>query len=131
MNKLHWKKTCKNVPAKSLGYSLRDVDLLCDPADDPSVHVALAGHWVRGCHGDVGRLLEEGDPQVELLRHALRRRVGVARPDDVLDVQTLALPGLPDADLEQKMCTLVIFRLILQKAEVTRGVTEKVAIREL
>ena len=57
-------------------------------------HHPPPGHGVRLGHDDEGRLLEEGDADVELLRDPGGRHVAVVRPHDVLDHQpALRAPG--------------------------------------
>lgn len=82
-------------------YSLGRIIVSSHPADDASVHATLPCHRVRRCQSDVGRLLQEGDLQMELLRNSLRRSVGVSRPNYVLDVQSLRNPRLPNSNLRQ------------------------------
>ena len=96
------------------------------PAGHAAVDVAPAADRVGRVEVDEGRLLQEADGQVELFRDALRRHVAgqanrsevnkasieqylrrhvaVARPHDVLDVQTvvLLLVAVPHADLAGK-----------------------------
>ena len=65
-----------------------------DEALDAAVHGASARDGVGVGDDDEGRLLQEGDLDVELLRHPLGRHVAVVGPHDVLDVKTrLRAPG--------------------------------------
>lgn len=91
-----------NIPStkeSNFSYLLVHVGVLGHSTVNATIHQAFSGHGIRRCKIDVGRLLQEGYFEVKLLRYTLRRRVGIAWPDDVLDVQTLLLPRLPDADL--------------------------------
>lgn len=62
-------------------------------------HLAPPGHGVGLGHDDEGRLLEEGDADVELLRDPGGRHVAVVRPHDVLDHQPAL--GAPGANLDR------------------------------
>ena len=70
-----------------------------DPARDTAVHGTFGRDGVGLGDDDEGWLLEERDLDVELLGHALRGHVGVARPHDVLDVQ--ARVRVPTSDLKE------------------------------
>ena len=75
------------------------VDLLIiHPAWDAPVHGTLGGHRIRITDDDEWRLFQKGDLHVELFRHSLRWNVAVARPNDVLDIQTV--PSIPRSDLK-------------------------------
>lgn len=94
-----------------------------------AIHQAFSGHGIGRCKVDVGRLLQKGYFEVKLLRYSLWRRVGIARPDDVLDVQTLLLPGLPDADLPTSERKNVLsygatrYPLLLMRARLRDGIS--------
>ena len=62
-------------------------------------HLAPPGHGVRLRHNDEGRLLKEGDADVELLRDPGGRHVAVVRPHDVLDHKPPL--GAPGANLDR------------------------------
>ena len=101
----HWfdaslRTTCQGFEDLRL---LGHPDRFRNSAWNAPVDVALPGHRVRRSEVDERRLLQKPDRQVELFRDALRRHVAVARPDDVLDVQTvvLLLVALPDTNLEK------------------------------
>jgi hypothetical protein len=72
-----------------------------DPARDSPVYVAPPADWVGRVQVDKGRLVQEPDRQVKLVRDALWRHVAVARPHNVLNVEAvvLSLVALPDANL--------------------------------
>lgn len=89
-------------------YVLDHIGVLGHSTVNTAIHQAFSGHRIGRCKIDVGRLLQKGYFEVKLLRHSLRRRMGIARPNDVLDVQTLLLPGLPDADLSTSRQTNVL-----------------------
>ena len=82
---------------------LNHVGLLGDTTVNTTIHQTFPAHRIRGREIDVRWLLQERYFQVKLLRYALWWRVGVSWPDDVLDVQTFLLPGLPHADLLAQM----------------------------
>ena len=79
-----------------------------------SIYISIAlhslsppGHGVRLTHDDEGRLLEEGDADVELLRDPGGRHVAVVRPHDVLDHE--AALRAPGANLRRKDVEMMVF----------------------
>lgn len=74
---------------------------LCDVARDSAIDASPA-QGVGLVHKHERRILEEGDLQVEPLRHSFGGNGGVPRPDDVLDGQEVRVlgvsptPGLPE-----------------------------------
>lgn len=82
---------------------LNHVGLLGDTTVNTTIHQTFPAHRIRRREIDIRRLLQESYFQIKLLRHALRWRVGVSWPDNVLDVQTFLLPGFPHADLLAQM----------------------------
>lgn len=76
--------------------------LCCNATYHTPIHATLPRDRVRWRHLNIWRLFQERNLEMELLGYPLGWRVAVARPHDVLDVQTLLLPGLPDTDLENR-----------------------------